>query len=99
MANEQNLIKNEELTPSQRRLNASKAGKASAKARKKRRALKEELEIPEINLDKVPSSFYYGESYDLPSYYSFGKDTGTVECIVEGKEYKCDYNNKVNKIL
>ena len=30
MANKQNLIKNEDLTPSQRRKNASKAGKASA---------------------------------------------------------------------
>ena len=43
MANEQNLIKNEDLTPEQRRKNASKAGKASAEARKKRKTLKEEL--------------------------------------------------------
>ena len=43
MANEQNLIKNEDLTPEQRRKNASKAGKASAAARKKRKTLKEEL--------------------------------------------------------
>lgn len=45
MANEQNLIKNEKLTPSQRRKNASKAGKASGASRRKRKALKEELEI------------------------------------------------------
>jgi len=45
MANEKNLIKNEDLTPSQRRANASKAGKASAKKRAERKALKEELEI------------------------------------------------------
>ena len=43
MANTQNLIKNEDLTPEQCRANASKAGKASAEARKKRKTLKEEL--------------------------------------------------------
>lgn len=43
MANEQNLIKNENLTPRQRRENASKAGKASAKKRAERKTLKEEL--------------------------------------------------------
>lgn len=43
MANEQNLIKNEDLTPEQRRKNASKAGKASAEARRKRKTLREEL--------------------------------------------------------
>ena len=43
MANNQNLIKNEDLTPEQRRANASKAGKASAEARKKRKTLREEL--------------------------------------------------------
>lgn len=45
MANEQNLIKNEDLTPSQRRENAKKAGQASVEAKKKRKALKEELEM------------------------------------------------------
>lgn len=35
MANEQNLIRNEDLTPEQRRENARKAGIASGKARKK----------------------------------------------------------------
>lgn len=43
MANEQNLIKNENLTPEQRRANASKAGKASAKKRAERKTLREEL--------------------------------------------------------
>ena len=43
MANNQNLIKNENLTPEQRKKNASKAGKASAEARKRRKTLKEEL--------------------------------------------------------
>lgn len=45
MANEQNLIKNEDLTPSQRRENASKAGKASGEARRKKKLLRECLEI------------------------------------------------------
>lgn len=43
MANEQNLIKNEDLTPEQRRANASKAGKASARKRAERKTLREEL--------------------------------------------------------
>lgn len=43
MANNQNLIKNEDLTPSQRRERASKAGKASAKKRAERKTLREEL--------------------------------------------------------
>lgn len=41
MANEQNLIKNEDLTPEQRRRNASKAGKASAKKRQQNKTFKE----------------------------------------------------------
>ena len=45
MANEQNLIRNEDLTPEQRRENARKAGIASAKAKKKRKAMKEQMEI------------------------------------------------------
>ena len=43
MANEKNLIKNEDLTPNERRKRASKAGKASGEARRKRKTLKEEL--------------------------------------------------------
>lgn len=41
MANTQNLIKNEDLTPEQRRKNASKAGKASAKKRQQNKTFKE----------------------------------------------------------
>lgn len=41
MANIQNLIKNEDLTPEQRRQNASKAGKASAKKRKQNKTFNE----------------------------------------------------------
>ena len=45
MANEQNLIKNEDLTPEERRANARKAGIASGKARREKRRMKETLEI------------------------------------------------------
>lgn len=45
MANEKNLIRNEDLTPEQRRANASKAGKASGEARRKKKLLRECLEI------------------------------------------------------
>ena len=40
MANTQNLIRNEDLTPEQRRKNASKAGKASAKKRQQNKTFK-----------------------------------------------------------
>lgn len=43
MMNDQNLIPNEARTPTERRENASKAGKASVEARRKRKTLKEEL--------------------------------------------------------
>lgn len=59
----------------------------------------EEVEIPVINLDKVPVTFEYGEKYDLPSYYSFGKGEGTVECVVGGKEYTDTSTLKIGKHL
>lgn len=43
MANEQNLIRNEDRTPAQRRENARKAGKASGKARQERKTFREGL--------------------------------------------------------
>lgn len=43
MANEQNLVPNSKRTPNERRENAKKAGKASAKARRERKQLKDEL--------------------------------------------------------
>lgn len=45
MANEQNLIKNEDLTPTERRKRASKAGKASAKKRRERKQMQELAKI------------------------------------------------------
>ena len=44
MANEQNLIKNSERTPNERRENAKKAGVASGKARRKKANLKKAFE-------------------------------------------------------
>ncbi|MBE6826376.1 MAG: hypothetical protein E7511_05785 [Ruminococcus sp.] len=43
--NEQNLIRPEDLTPSERRENASKAGKASAAARRRRRDMKAKMKM------------------------------------------------------
>lgn len=44
MANPQNLIPNEQRTPTERRENARKAGKASGEARRKRKAMREAFE-------------------------------------------------------
>lgn len=44
VANAKNLIPNEKRTPSERRGNAKKAGKASGEARRQKRALRECLE-------------------------------------------------------
>lgn len=43
MPNEENLIKNEDLTPTERRERASKAGKASGAARRRRKKMKTAL--------------------------------------------------------
>lgn len=43
MANENNLIPNEERTPSERRKNASKAGKASGKKRREQKTVRDIL--------------------------------------------------------
>lgn len=40
-----NLVRNEDLTPEERRNSASKAGKASVKARQKKKQLKEAIEL------------------------------------------------------
>lgn len=54
--NENNLIRPENLTPSQRRENASKAGKASAESRRRKRDMKAKmkalLELPAAVNDK-----------------------------------------------
>ena len=45
MANESNLIPNSKRTPSERRENAKKAGRASGVSRRRRKTFKELLEI------------------------------------------------------
>ena len=37
-------------------------------------------------MDKVPLKFFYGNKYDLPSYYKFGPKGGEVKCIVDEVE-------------
>lgn len=43
--NEKNLVPNEKRTPKERRRNAQKAGKASGEARRRRKSLKENMNI------------------------------------------------------
>ena len=43
--NVENLLKPDDLTPEQRRENARKAGKASAEAKRRRKAMRESLEV------------------------------------------------------
>jgi predicted phage terminase large subunit-like protein len=45
VANEKNLVRNEDRTPSERRRNASKAGKASGEARRKQRDMREAAKV------------------------------------------------------
>lgn len=45
MANERNLIQNRSLTPSERRESASRAGKASGESRRRKAALRDNLNI------------------------------------------------------
>lgn len=48
--------------------------------------VEEKIEIPEINLDKVPTTFEYKEKYEVPSYYKFDSKGGEVICLADGKE-------------
>ena len=45
MANEQNLVPNSARTPSERRENASKAGVASGKARRRKKNMKQKMQL------------------------------------------------------
>lgn len=70
MANEKNLIPNTERTPSERRKIAQKAGKASGEARRKRKTLKDNMEL----LLNLPVS-------DVKSYNAVAKMYVDVEDI------------------
>lgn len=53
--NSKNLVKNSELTPTERREKASKAGKASAEARRKKKTMKEVLEFMMYHSELSPA--------------------------------------------
>lgn len=55
MANDDNLIKNSDLTPKERWEKASKAGKASVEARRKKKTMREALEMLmyDVELDEM----------------------------------------------
>ena len=55
MAKEDNLIRNSDLTPKERREKAAKAGKASAEARRRKKTMREALEMLMYNA-KLPET-------------------------------------------
>ena len=70
MPNAENLIPNSERTPSERRANASKAGKASGKARRAKRTMRE---VANLVLDMSVSD---GKKVDVKSIKSFAEVSG-----------------------
>lgn len=80
----------EETKPSTNKDEQKNQEQSSSESPKKEETpvVEEVKEIPEISLDEVPLSFEYGSNYKLPSSYKFGKSGGTVNCTVNGKEYK-----------
>lgn len=83
MANEHNLKPNAERTPSERRENARKAGKASGQARRKRKEFKEALKtaltvvmdndktVQEIGIEALMDKFMKGD----PKVFELIRDT------------------------
>lgn len=71
MANPQNLIPNSERTPSERRANASKAGKQSAINRRKRKALKQKMQM----LLELPVN----DSMSVNALSAMGIDEGEID--------------------
>ena len=70
MPNAENLIPNSERTPSERRANASKAGKASGKARRAKRTMRE---VANLVLDMSVSD---GKKVDVKSIKSLAEVNG-----------------------
>ncbi len=70
MPNIENLIPNSERTPSERRANASKAGKASGKARRAKRTMRE---VANLVLDMSVSD---GKKVDVKSIKSLAEVSG-----------------------
>lgn len=54
-ANKENLVRNSDLTPQERREKASRAGKASVEARRKKKTMKEVLEYMLHNSELKPA--------------------------------------------
>lgn len=64
--NDENLLKMSELTPSERRRNASIAGKASGEARKRRKTQREYLQQAlDLNIKDIPQLKKLGEKMGL----------------------------------
>lgn len=64
--NNENLLKMSELTPSERRRNASIAGKASGEARKRRKTQREYLQQAlDLNIKDIPQLKTLGEKMGL----------------------------------
>lgn len=64
--NENNLIRPEDLTPSERRESARKAGKASAAARRKRKSMKEKMKLL-LSLPACDSDLAELEALGIPT--------------------------------
>lgn len=96
MANEQNLIKNSERTPSERRENAKKAGVASGKARRKKADLKNALNILlslEVSSDKTKSVL---EEMGLPATNEFALSLITMQKAFKGDMRAIEFIGKYN---
>lgn len=80
MANEQNLIPNEQRTPSERRENAKKAGKASGKARRKKAELKKALntvltsKVPQPQLAQLLEDMGFENSFEMAVVFSMANE-------------------------
>ena len=95
--NEQNLIRPEDLTPSERRESASRAGKASGEARRRKKDMKQKmkalLELPAAANDKEQLEALGVDPDDMDNemkidalYNAFAITTAVKEDEADGKE-------------
>ena len=54
-------------------------------------------DLPQIDLEDVPSKFPYGKIYLLPSHVDFGNDTGEVKCYIDTEEKEDTVGIRVGK--
>ena len=72
--NSENLIKNSEQTPEQRRARASKAGKASVAARRERKSFRETLQtLLELRIEDPDNPQFAGTTQELLSVKLIGR--------------------------